>query len=252
MAITDPPTEGRWYEAEIIGAVDTSELMALDPATTAQDAQRLSRLAAAQLLPSELDIYISARGVRGEGSVRITGIPYGTLGFGIPTADETEARLIVWVGETGNMVHALDPDGVDMPVVLSSAIAAQAARRALGDQTHEIDLGEFGTLTWTPTRVRIGQHPGIPQYTAPWLEFDYHDDRMGNYSPSSTDPAYEAWLWFTNPRTGAPEGPPHSLTPEQQPEPVLIAPGPVDAPPVLPPLLEVQSLTQLRGWSEPE
>jgi hypothetical protein len=54
MAITDPPTEGRWYEAEIIGTVDTGELVPLDPATTAQDAQRLSRRAAAAVRAGHL------------------------------------------------------------------------------------------------------------------------------------------------------------------------------------------------------
>lgn len=253
MAITDPPAEGRWYEAEIIGTVDTSDLLPLDPATTGQQAQTASRLAVAELLPSELDIYISARTRRGEGSVRITGIPFGTYGLGLPGLGETEARVIVWVGETGNLVHALDPDGVELPVVLSSAIAAQAARRALGTQSHRLGLGEFGSVTWTPRAVRIGQRPGIPQYGPPWLEFGYSDTRLGNYVPSTDDPGYEAWLWFTNPRTGAPEDTAHALTPEQPQEPVLIAPGLPDLSPVRPPLLEVQSLERLRGgWVEPE
>lgn len=253
MAITDPPIEGRWYEAEIIGTVDTSELLPLDPATTGQQAQHASRAAVAELLPSALDIYISARGVRGESSVRITGIPFGTHGLGLPGPGETEARVIVWVEETGNLVHALDPDTLDMPVVLSSAIAAQAARHALGTQPRRFDLGDVGSLLWTPKRVRIGQHPGIPQHTTPWLEFDYDDQHLGNYSPSPDDPAYEAWLWFTDPRTGAPGDTAYSLTPERPQDSAPTLPGAPALSPVRPPLLEVQSLDRLRGgWVEPE
>lgn len=252
MAVIDFPGEGRWYEAEIVGLVDTTDLADLDPASTGQAAQVASRHAVAELLPSELDIYISTRGVHGEGSVRITGIPFGTFGLGIPGPGETEARMIVWVAETGNLVHALDPEGVELPVVLSSAIAAQAARRALGSQVHEFDLGEAGRLAWTPTRVRIGQFPGVPQYTAPWLEFDYHDERLGNYSPTGADPEFQAWLWFTDPLTGAPGEKGYALTPEQSAQPVLVAPGMADVAPVRPPVLEVPTLGALRGWSEPE
>lgn len=201
MAILDGPPQGRWYQAQILGDADVTELAELDPATTGAAAQQALRQAVARLLPSALDIYLTARIGGVFSSVRITNIPLGTLGMSLPGPDGGPAALLLWVAETSEQPHAHADGAPEMPLMLSSAIAVHAARRVLGDESHVFDLGEYGRITWTPTRVRIEAHAGVPDLVGEPREFDWHDPVIGNYA-STTDPGYGAWLWFTDPVTG--------------------------------------------------
>ena len=211
MAIVDAPPQGRVYQAQIVGVADVTDLAELDPATTGAAVQQAIRQAVAQLLPSALDIYLTAR-IRGEfSSVRITNIPLGTLGMSLPGPDGDEATLLLWVAETGEQPY-IHSDGYEVPLVLSSAIAVHAARRALGTDVRVLDLGEHGRLAWTPTGVRIEPHAGVTGLVGELLEFDWDDVVIGNYS-SAMDPGYAAWLWFTDPITGEAEERAYPLTP---------------------------------------
>lgn len=241
MAIIDAPPAGLWYQARIVGLTDLSDLADLDPATTGGQAQQASRHAVAQLLPSALDVYLTAR-VGGEyGSVRITNIPLGTLGLSMPArGGNGESTLGVWIAEDGDQPRAYDDDGPILPLPLSSAIAAHAVRRALGTTSHVFDLGEHGRIAWTPTRVLIDPIAGLPVPIPHLAEFDYDAPVIGNYR-SAGDPDYAVWLWFTDLVTDAPEKTPFLLTPG------LDEPGEPPRPPRLP----VADLATLRSWTDP-
>lgn len=249
MAIVDNPPSDRWYQAQILGLADitTSATVWLGGDSSAAALHAL-RQAVAQLLPSTLDIYLTMRMAGQYSSVRITNIPLGVLGMSLPDPDG-HTTLSLWVADTGAQPHAYDGEPTP-PLLLSSAIAVHAARRALGDGLHQLDLGEYGDIMWSPARVRIEPHAGVPHLIAPAREFDWHDEVIGNYTTGTSDPGYAAWLWFTDPQTGEAEGEPIPLTPTlsgMHPNPDVIA----ALTPPRPPRLFVPSLTEPAG-EQPE
>lgn len=243
MAIIDSPPSGRWYQARIVGLADISGVTGLEPATTAA-VQHAARQAVAQLLPSALDVYLTAR-IGGEfSSVRITNIPLGVLGLSVPGPDHV-ATLSLWVAETGDQPHAHSDEHRPVPLMLSSAIAVHAARRALGDGAHQLDLGEHGHIEWTPYTALIEPHAGVPAPAAQPRAFQWHDLVIGNYL-APTDPGYAVWLRFTDPATGEAEEEAHLLTPAPA-GPHLDNPDPAELTPPHPPRLFVPTLADLRG-----
>lgn len=235
MAIIDSPAGERWYAAAILGDADLTGLAALDPRTTGYQAQLASRSAVAQLLPSTLDVYLTAHTRTGFSSVRITNIPLGTFGLAIPVnpaSTQAQVAMRVWIGDNGDQVRV--PTDDDFMPPLSAAIAVHAVRRALsGAPAHVFDLGQYGRITWKPTAVLIDPTAGVPVPFPDLREIPYDAPVIGNYT--SPDPEYAVWLRFTDAATGEAEETAYPLTPTltgMHPDPV----------PPRPPLLSVPDL----------
>lgn len=251
MAITDDPASDWWYAADIIGPADVTGIT--DPEQT-EPARQALRQAVAQLLPSSLDVYLTARLDGRYSSVRITNIPLGTFGISLPDA-AGNATMTLWVASNGDQPHVQADEDHPLPLLLSSAIAVHAARRVLGDGVHEFELVDNGRMTWTPDTVRIEEFAGVPAPLGQLREFNWTDPVLGNYT-NRWDPAYAAWLWFTDPATGEAEQTAYPLTPtlaDMHPTPPMnLAPAGAPAPvPPHPPRLFVPDLSTRAEWTEP-
>ena len=251
MAITDEPGSDWWYAADITGPADVTGIT--EPAQT-EPARQALRQAVAQLLPSTLDVYLTARRDGRYSSVRITNIPLGTFGISLPDTDGN-ATMTLWVASNGDQPHAQADEDHLLPLLLSSAIAVHAARRVLGDGVHEFELSEHGRMTWTPDTVRVEEFAGVPAPLGNAREFSWTDPVIGNYVHPH-DPAYAAWLWFTDPATGEAEQTAYPLTPtlaDMHPHPTMtLQPdSPPEPVPPHPPRLFVPALAARGEWTEP-
>lgn len=210
-----PPSEP-WYEARVLGAVDTTGLH-IDYPVNGHLAQAVSKLAMDELLRGvadtdqfdPLDMYLHVRSQRGTGTVRVAGIPWGTGGLHIPPPGATEALGVFWASDNGVLrAAASDPHPpIAWRAALSSVLPAVVARQLLGDGPHSLDLGEYGTIVWTPTALEVDPYAGFPNYNmGPWQRTGYQDP-VGNWKGvEADDPDYAVWLWLTDPATGEPGG----------------------------------------------
>jgi hypothetical protein len=200
------------YVARIIGELDTSGLVPIDPMTNQAQAQDASEAAMRALLNTDmLDFYLlSSRGDGTANGVRYYNVPFGTRGVSIsqnPAPTQT-ASVPVWIDDNVDSVQFLVERDDAGRTPLSCVPAALMFRQLFGDAEQRIDLGPtLGSIQFSPTHIEIGWRPGETSGTGtPWYRFDYQDPGISNYiTMADVDPSSGAWLWFTNPATSEPE-----------------------------------------------
>lgn len=203
------------YIANIVGELDTTDMVPIDP-----DKKNLSAIhdaseaAMKQLLATDMvDFYLLSNRTGSPNAVRYSGVPFNTRGVMIlPGADTiTQATAPVWIEDNPDTVSYLVEDASQgMPALLSSVAPALMFRQRFGTTGRRLELSpELGSITFTPQFVDVGWRPAQPSGAGtPWYRFDYLDLGISNdVAVAGYDTSFGTWLWFTDPETSEPEDP---------------------------------------------
>jgi hypothetical protein len=207
--VTGTPTTPR-HLARIIGTVDTTRLVPIDPQANLAAADAASTAAMRDLLATdEVDFYLTRRSGTTLNSTRFLRVPFGCSGVDIPTVPTTTSMVSVWLHEDRDTYrHVIEDTDRPLTMALSGVIAAILFRGIFGTDTRIFDLGpQFGFIGFTPTHVQVGWRPDDTEVPLGnrWLEFPYGDPGISNYFGTTTeDPRHATWLWLTDPETGHP------------------------------------------------
>lgn len=236
------------FEARIVGTIDATQLVPIDPQGNGRAAAAAADAAMAELLDTtELDLYLSNVRNRQANSARWTGIPFGFTGVSLPAMPTaTQSQVSVWIEDDPDRARvSIEQEQLSTPTPLSSVVPAIMFRHLFGEEARTFELGpELGRITFTPTHIEVGWRPGSTSGAgSPWWRFDYNDPGVGNYLQVSQQfwVGERVWLWRTDPATGqAAQESWHKVSlvvPTADGGPDERIDDPLEPPPYLPPLL---------------